>query len=279
MSKVVTSPRSLVCAEAFFKCDEVLPGDGSGSIKCSITGAEFNPASQNIDDPGTPANPTYWIVNGATNYNSVNSTGTTVINLNTGSFPDFSQRHVILFACGTVTQAGAIHFPFGNGGTADWGNEGTISFSTAGQLHGLVRGQYETLVTSSANPVGLTMTNAAHGGQFVGLIVEYVPATTDGVTVTNGSYYAKVINRAGVIVKSASDGISDLVQNLVVNTVGDVNPGLSNKTRFSGLNFYSICAFSFENGLPSNRENVYKWMMRHHSVGNRALPPQWVYET
>ena len=276
-----TTTSSLECVEVFFKCNQVLPADGSGGMVDFVSNCEYNPASQSPeyeDHPaGTPANPSYWMVNGTTDVMSISVTMGDSIPLNKGRFPDFGLRSIIIFACGIVTNAGAIHLPFGNGESpASWGNEGTISISMVPQMHGLIRGRNELLLASTVDPTGLTMTAGDYNGTFVGIVGEYIPATTDGVTVTNGSFRMRIIGMDGTTKLSSSDGTTPLDMTLVVNKVGSIDAGLSNKTRFSGLSFYSILAFSFNDGLPTDRETVYNWMMRHHSIGDRSLPPQWI---
>lgn len=282
-TSVNTAPRRMTCAEVFFRCLETLPGDGSGGMVDDIRGCEFNLAAQNPGDGldpatiGAPANPTYWMENGVTPVNSVRPKAATSVYLTQGTWPNFGQKAIILFSCGIVYQPGILRIPFGDGASFALPARGNISVSLAGEMHVAATGAEGGLLGTQTQ-TGLTL-GLERIGEFVGVIGEYLPATTDGVTVTEGSFHAKVVGIDGTTLLSSSDGVTPLDIMVPVDTVGDITSDQTNCSRFAGLDFYSIMAFSFANGLPSNRETVYKWLMRQHAIENRVLPPHWAYTT
>jgi hypothetical protein len=73
------------------------------------------------------------------------------------------------------------------------------------------------------------------------------------------------------------DAVTPLDMTLVVDTVGDIRSDIRSVTRFGGINFYSILAFSFTGDMPPEavRESAYKWMRRHHAAEHRELPPMF----
>jgi len=274
--RVITSLPSLDCCESFFKCLEVLPGDGTGYISDSVTRARFNPAQENPGDPyaDIPLQPSvpepglYWMENGADQ--SVYSICNSAIEVRNGNLPNFKKRKIILFGCGFIVDITKVRLPFGNGAGADpVGTAGVISLSFGGQMHGLILSTTNTLNDTTSNPFSLDL-QSSHVGSFVGIIVEYTPA----VGAVPGLFHAKVVDSAGVTL-TASDLSSPVEQNIVCSTEGDVSPSLNNKTRFGGMAWQSIMAFSFDAALPADREEVYKWLMVQHKHGNRVLPPRW----
>lgn len=138
----------------------------------------------------------------------------------------------------------------------------------------VVRSENEGLLAAVADPEGLTCDGLA--GKYVCVIGEYIPATTDGETVTNGSMHLKVTGYDGTV-HIADDAATPLEMNLVADTVGDVRSDIRNVTRFGGIDFYSIMAFSFTGDLLPDavREAAYKWMRGHHAAGHRELPPHF----
>lgn len=278
--RITTSIPSLACADMFFKCLEVLPGDGTGATVDSISGARYDPAAGNPGDegadipipPGVPVAGSYWQENRASISNAVYAECRGSIPVTGGNLPNFGSKSVILFGCGLVVDVAKVRIPVGNGDGLDAaGTAGIISVSFGGQMHGLVKSATDQLIPSTTSTADLHL-QAASVGSFIGLIVEYVPK----VGGTNGTYHARVIDINGDTLIS-DDLVTPLQQDIAVTVVGEVNPSLNNKTRFGGLAWHSRMAFSFDNGLPANRNDVYKWLMMHHQHGNRALPPQWLY--
>lgn len=268
-----TALARLACCESFFKCDETLPGDGSGAMVCSITGATYNPAI-GLDEPQALSQ---WIEN----YAGPRSMGIrpysgNAVPLAAGNMPNFGRRSVITFACGNLRglNGSGVRVPFGNGQGADPpGRNGLISVSFEAGMHIRMRDANGVVV----NPANEPARALPAVGTDIGIITEYAPATTDGVTITPGSVVARAVD---FDCNTFGSGATETRQTAEVSTVFDLNPRLNNKTRFGGLAFYSILAFSFDAGLPDSeaaRNEVYKWMMRQHSAGNRVLPPHWRY--
>ena len=242
---------SYACCELFFKCEETLDAGGGGAIVDSVRGATFSPAQAN----GSVVGGSYSLTNQAGLSNAVYPECVDIVELVAGSFPNFGQRHVILFASGRVVDPLVARVPLGSGST------GAIAASFNGGYHGLVNGSGVPLATTTGATDPSKVCPVA--GTDVGMIVEYSPGT---------SFVIKTVDLNG---STFGSGASEtLITGSTLNTL-DLNPGLNNMTRFAGLAFYSICAFSFDAGLPANRESQYKWMLKHHAYGDRTLPHGW----
>lgn len=257
--RVTTSLPSIACAKSFFKCNETLRADGSGGITDSVTGAVFNPAA-GAALAGLTGN--YKITNSAGASTAVYPQCDLSVEMISGVLPSFSNKAVILFACGRVVDASKTRIPYGDG-YGDMGlstnTGGVVSLSFAGGMHSIVNGSNAQL--GVAGPDSLRVLPAV--GTDVNLIVEYVPGV---------SLMAKAVDVNGATFGS---GTSETIVTDLTVTLADVNPSLNNKTRFGGLAFYSIMAFTFDAGLPADRESVYRWLSLQHMRGNRILPPRW----
>lgn len=242
---------SYACCELFFRCEETLDAGGGGAMVDSVRGATFSPAQAN----GGVVAGSYSLTNQAGLSNAVYPECVDVVELVAGSFPDFKQRHVIIFAAGRVVDPLVARVPLGSG------LDGAISHSFFNGYHGLVNGDGIPLATTAG--AGDPSKVCPVAGTDVGMIVEYSP---------NTSFMVKTVDLDGATFGS---GASETIITGTVIALGDLNPGLNNLTRFAGLAFYSICAFSFDAGLPANRESQYKWMLKHHAYGDRTLPHGW----
>lgn len=274
-----TTPRRLDCAEVFFKCLETFGVDGYGGMADSIRNCVYDPAYANPGSESYAAHEAaagvYWIENGATPAKSVYPLVSVTSRLRDGTWPNFAQRKVITFATGIQRFAALARVPFGNGSNLVPGQDGNISIAlSAGHFHAVVRSENEGLLAADSTS---TVTGNSLNGSYVNFIGEYIPATTDGVTVTNGSFRMRIIDLNGNTLM-ADDAVTPLDMTLVVDTVGDVRSDIRSVTRFGGIDFYSIMAFSFSGDLPAEsvRESAYKWMRRHHAAEHRELPPQFV---
>lgn len=260
-SRVDACVNLMPCAEMFFKCQETGLNalNGAGSMVCSITGAVYRPTiTSNIGVDGS-----FWL----SNYdfapsNAVKATCVTPVPLASGTLPNFKRRHIITIATGMVLGPNA-RTPIGGVGHFDTSTGGDISISLSnGISHALVN-----CATGQIAHTGLATNqrNLPAPGTNVALIVEYTP---------NEGVYAKVIGTDG---KTFGSGDTETVFSapaMLFNV--DVNPSLNNETRIGGdMAYYSIMAFSFDNGLPPDRDYVYQWLLNQHLNGSRVLPPWW----
>lgn len=275
-SRIDACVSSMPCAEVFFKCQDALPTNGTGSMVCSITGATYKPTVVT----GVSIANQYGLypvdtVNTATGIaaNTVTTPSPAIYpqcstsqTLASGSWPNFKRRHVIIFAAGRVVDATA-RAPIGLGDSNV--GDGTLGFSTntGGDLSIAMTTSMHLAVASSnvmlCNPFSADARRLPAAGTDVAMILEYSP----GVIAT-----AKCIGTDG---KTFGSGTSETIFSGVPTSVADVNPGLNNYTRLHGLAFYSFMAFSFDNGLPPARDYVYQWLLNQHLNGVRVLPPWW----
>lgn len=276
-----TTPKQLDCAEVFFKCKEVLAGNGYGSITDSIRGCRYNPINANTGqyyDPefpednlaGTPITNVCWIANGSTPTNSVRPTNVVPVALEAGVWPNFVNRSVILIGYGYFRIPSVARIPLG-GVAASSPNAGLVSVSCGGAFHCVAKGPEGTTVNAPTDAgLGLTC-NTSITNQLCMMIGEYQPK----VGAVDGSFRARIVGDDGVALLSDTAVALDITTTVSVET--DITPHLNNMTRIGGFDFLSIMAFSFAGGLPSEsvREAAYKWMRRHHAAGHRELPPQF----
>lgn len=264
---VIINRQPFKCVDVFFRCLETLPGDGTGAMIDTKRGATYSP----IPTAGpVPIADTYWLENSDGASNSILPSCLSSIPLAAGSWPNWAQKSVITFATGRVMVPNKVRTPFGNGDTVIPGSDGNISVSFGGGMHTVIRDANGNQVYISSEPARALPAI----GTDVGVIVEYQPATTDGITVTPGWVRSRVVDVNG---NTFGSGSTETMQYATVQNVFDLNPSLNNKTRFGGLAFYSILAFSFNDGIPANREAAYLWMLKNHPAGNRSLPPQFRY--
>lgn len=261
---ILITKRPFACAEFFFRCLETLPGDGTGSMRDTVRGATYEPVG--VNGAPIPTLGSYYIQNAAGLSNAVAPEADASIQLISGSWPNFKRRSVITFACGRLIDPDKLKIPVGNGGTVIPGSDGNISVSFGSGMHTLIRDADGTQVYIDPNT---TKTLPAIGTE-IGVLVEYTPATASGP----GLVTSKVIDFNG---NTFGSGATETMQSAPVLNQFDLNPGLNNLTRFRGLAFYSFLGFSFDDGLPANRNDAYLWMMENHSQGNRSLPPHFRY--
>lgn len=256
----VGHPTAIPCVQTFFRCEETLPGDGSGAMVDAVGGAVFNPlAAATI----AGATGTYSLTNQTGLTQGVYAQSDSPLPLVSGSLPNFERKSVIIFACCRLVDGTAFRVPFGDGGSPNstlTNQGGLLSLSFVGGMH---------LLANTSNAQIASASDAARvlpaDGTDIGLIVEYVPGT---------SLMGKVVDMNGATFGS---GATETILTTATVTLADVNPSLNNKTRFGGALFYSVMAFTFTDGLPANREQVYKWMLKQHAYGNRQVPPAWQY--
>lgn len=267
MRKVLITKKPFACAEFFFRCLETLPGDGTGSMRDTIRGAEYAPVG--ITGAPIPMAGSYTLNNSEAASNAIFPECDTSIGLLSGSWPNFKRRSVITFACGRLVDPDVLKIPVGNGSAVIPGSDGNISVSFGGGgMHTLLRDADGTQVSIAPEPLRALPAI----GTDIGVLVEYSPATDAGP----GSITSKVIDMAG---NTYGSGETETKQTAQVLNQFDLNPGLNNLTRFRGMAFYSFIGFSFDEGLPANRNEAYLWMLNNHAAGIRHLPPQFRYHT
>jgi hypothetical protein len=279
-----TTPATLPSAKIFFKCKELFAGDGYGVMADSIGGAVYNPIRGNTGQyPDSPANTPFqsgvvWMENGVgTRSNTVFPSIVDSTPLESGSWPNFGSKHIVMFACGILKNS-YCRVPIGNGSTFVPGQDGNFSISFNGRFHSVIRSKDDGLLAALADPEGMTMATLIDDP--ICLIGEYSPATTDGVTVTNGSARWRCTDMVGDVYTSGFTAPlgagAPLDMTLVVDTVGEVSPHIRNVTRISGCAFYSIVVFAFDTMPPQAvRDAAFAWMRAHHPAGHRELPPMF----
>lgn len=233
----------------FFPCTETgLQSDGY--ITDTVSGLQYQPSHEG--NGGTIAN-----VSGLTSAVGISGTGATC-HLMTGSWPNFGTKSIINFAVCRIVDNANLKIPIGNGSGTP-ANDHLVTVSWTSGMHTIVADGTTTVkINNDTNRV-----LPANGTDAI-IVVEYTP----GVVLT-----AKAMDLSG---NTFGAGITETVLTTTPAALGEINPGVNNYSRISGLALYGWAAFSFTGGLPADRATAYKWMAAEWaSRGNRYLWPAW----